>query len=127
MIDFESARAVVARYLGEVQDGMNGCGSTLTHYASAVPGFGHHLRSSVVILDEQTEEHEFGWVFFYDCPECVVDGDCSHALSGNAPLIVDRYNGRLYITGTAEPVDFYLEEYREGFRTPAKQRPTRDT
>jgi hypothetical protein len=38
---------------------------------------------------------------------------------GNAPLIVDKGDGNLYITGTAQPIGHYLEEYRRGIRTRA--------
>jgi hypothetical protein len=38
---------------------------------------------------------------------------------GNAPLIVDRLDGCMYVTGTAKPVNFYISEYKQGKRVPA--------
>jgi hypothetical protein len=36
---------------------------------------------------------------------------------GNAPFIVDKHDGRLYVTGTAYPIEHYIEKYRRGIRT----------
>ncbi len=59
---------------------------------------------NLMILDEHTQAHEFGWVFFYNSRETIIDGDFSHALAGNAPLIVDKFDGKLYVSGTAHSV-----------------------
>jgi hypothetical protein len=34
-----------------------------------------------------------------------------------ATSIVDKADGKLYITGTAHPIEHYLEEHRLGHRT----------
>ena len=34
-------------------------------------------------------------------------------------VIVDRADGKLYLTGTAHPIEHYLDEYRRGIRTSA--------
>ena len=44
-------------------------------------------------------------------------GNLSDAVAGNAPLIVDRTDGKLYIAGTAHPIEHYLQEFRRGKRT----------
>ena len=75
-----------------------------------------HLQKLVVA---RVEEHDFGWVYFYDGSRHVETGDIRDALAGNAPLIVDRLDGNLYVTGTAQPIAHYLEEYRRGIRTRA--------
>ncbi len=56
-------------------------------------------------------ERSFGWVFFYG------PTDSSVALAGNAPFIVDRKNGSIHVTGTAYPVERYLERYAAVGRT----------
>jgi hypothetical protein len=73
-----------------------------------------HLQKLVVA---HVDEYDFGWVYFYDGSRHVETGNASDAVVGNAPLIVDRGDGKLYITGTAFPVEHYLEEYRRGYRT----------
>lgn len=105
---------MVAAHIKKMEDGMNAFGS-------ALPGYADIPKSHLMILDEFTQEHDFGWVFFYNTREYAVNGDFGHALAGNAPLIADKADGKLYVTGTAHDIDYYLEEYRQGIRTLAEQ------
>ena len=73
-----------------------------------------HLQKLVVV---KVDEHDFGWVYFYDGSRHVETGSVGDAVVGNAPLIVDRVDGKLYITGTAHPIEHYLQEHRLGHRT----------
>lgn len=73
-----------------------------------------HLQRLVIA---RVDEYDFGWVYFYDSARHLESGSPSDALVGNAPLIVDKVDGKLYITGTAHPVEHYLQEYRSGNRT----------
>jgi hypothetical protein len=71
------------------------------------------LRSGpeeIVILDEHTIERPWGWVFFYTTSGSR-DGDIRYAVGGNAPYIVNRFDGSLVVTGTAAPIEHYIEEY----------------
>ncbi len=61
----------------------------------------------IEIIDSETREESFGWVFFYRRAEA------PHGLFGNAPIIVDRQSGRPTVTGTSYPIDWYLHAYRE--------------
>jgi hypothetical protein len=63
-----------------------------------------------VVVDEVTIERDFGWVFFHTSRR-YLEGDESAAMAGNAPLIVDRRTGRFFLTGTAFPIEFYIENY----------------
>jgi hypothetical protein len=75
-----------------------------------------HVQKLVVV---RVDEHDFGWVYFYDGSVHAKTHMPGDALVGNAPLIVDRVDGKLYVTGTAHPVEHYLQEHRSGKRTPA--------
>lgn len=66
----------------------------------------------LALHEDSTLETEFGWVFFYNSVEFVRTRDMQFALGGNAPIIVDRFSGELTVTGTALPLDHYIEEYR---------------
>jgi hypothetical protein len=57
----------------------------------------------LILLEQQTLETEFGWVFFYNSAD---------AIAGNAPVIVDRTSGSLHATGTAYTTAEYIEEFR---------------
>jgi len=64
-----------------------------------------------IVLDEETLEKPWGWVFFYDSRRFAETGDLLSCLGGNAPLIVERTSGRLLETGTAQDIGFYLSNY----------------
>ncbi len=71
------------------------------------------LRSGpdeLVVLDEHTIERPWGWAFFYTTRGWR-DGDIKFAVGGNAPYIVNRLDGTLRPTGTAAPIEYYIQEY----------------
>jgi Immunity protein 35 len=67
----------------------------------------------LMVMNEETLEFDFGWVFFYNSKEYLETGNYSWMLAGNAPLIIDRTTGTLHITGTANSVEYYIDEYRK--------------
>jgi hypothetical protein len=46
----------------------------------------------------------------------MLTGDPLHLIAGNAPFIVGKRDGSIHETGTAEPVEFYLERYERAER-----------
>ena len=62
----------------------------------------HDPRTPVVT---RVEPFARGWVVFYGAAEDDV------LLAGNAPLLVDAATGELVETGTAHPVEHYVENY----------------
>ena len=64
-----------------------------------------------VLLDEQTIEREFGWVFFYQSEDYVLFKRDSARLFGNAPIIVNRRTGRATLTDTSFPIDDLIAAY----------------
>jgi len=59
----------------------------------------------LALTESATLERDFGWVFFYRSTRE------DELLAGNAPFIVDRRDGSVHVTGTARPVDEYLDAY----------------
>ena len=70
-----------------------------------------------VICDEYTIERPFGWVFFWNSKEYLETQDPGQQLGGNAPLIVDRRDGAIHVTGTARSIEEYIESYEQTGRT----------
>ena len=66
-----------------------------------------------VILEEETIEKEWGWVFFYQSKKYIESGDIGEMLPGNAPYIVNKKNGRLHVAGTAEDIEYYINEFEQ--------------
>lgn len=67
----------------------------------------------VKILLEETIETEDYWVFFYNNSKFLETGDFSYSLVGNAPFIVDKYLGEIYVTGTARSTEFYMDQFEK--------------
>lgn len=107
MITRSVADTVVSKHLRVLEREMDLFGSALPENKDRRP---HRLAVVGV------QEHDFGWVYIYNSQAFVETGDFSHSLVGNAPVIVERLDGKLYTTGTAKPVDHYLAEFRAGVR-----------
>jgi hypothetical protein len=108
-MDFSAAHQLVIQRLDQMEVDMN-------EFGSALPGFESRKKHHLVIADHLTQEHDFGWVFFYNTEEFLRTKEHAASLVGNAPLIVDRVDGCIYVTGTAKPVAFYITEYKQGKR-----------
>lgn len=63
------------------------------------------------IQDQSTLRMSFGWMFLYQSAEFLDSGDYSTMISGNAPLLIDRFTGALWITDTVERPAVYAENY----------------
>jgi hypothetical protein len=79
----------------------------LSYVSDQEPGAGCDL----VLLESKTIERTFGWVFFYDSKEHAETGDLRYALAGNAPIVITRADGVVHETGTALPLEKYLEQF----------------
>ena len=101
MVDLDTATRIVSEHLAAMERRMNDFGSTLP---------GHADRPQLHLVVTSTTEYAFA------AREYLETGDLRCALAGNAPLIVDRQEGQVYVAGTAHPVDHYLDEYRNGVR-----------
>jgi hypothetical protein len=65
----------------------------------------------LVLLNEETMERNFGWVFFYTSKRYLETQSIGDALAGNAPFVVMRGDGSIRLTGTAFPLEHYLREF----------------
>ncbi len=50
------------------------------------------------------EDKPYGWIFYYKAKD-------NTPIAGNAPLIVDRVDYEIRVTGVAHPIEKYIEEY----------------
>jgi hypothetical protein len=66
----------------------------------------------VIMLEETIETNDY-WVFFYNSSKFLETGNFSYSLIGNAPFIVDKYKGEIYVTGTARSIEYYMEEFEK--------------
>lgn len=92
MIDKRTAEGIAKSYVSKVRIGR---------------------RQDAVLNTQRTLEKSFGWVFFYDSKKYLDTRDYHFRALGNSPLIVDRADGSLHVTGTARPVEYYIAEYEK--------------
>lgn len=74
------------------------------------------MASPLPLVLTGDQEFAVGWVFFYDSERHQESGDLSDAIAGNSPILVDREDGTTVSTGTAHPVERYVEAYSEARR-----------
>ena len=77
-------------------------------YLKTIPSIGD---VELALMPEHTREFEKGWVFFYQSRRFVETGDMMEMVGGNAPLIVDKMDGSVHVTGTGRPIEDYVSEY----------------
>jgi hypothetical protein len=65
----------------------------------------------IAIMDSETMEFAWGWVFFYQSKKFLEMGGDDFALWGNAPFIVNKKTGEVRATGTSRPIAHYVREY----------------
>jgi len=70
-------------------------------------------KPEMVVVDENTIEKSWGWVFFYESSLYLESKNISDALAGNAPLIVNKDTDEIFETGTAYPLEQYIQEYED--------------
>ncbi len=100
---YEEAVEKVEGYLAIAESKMNTFGSALPDYVNP--------NIKLQILNDSTEEHDFGWVFYYNSAKFNESGDLQEALGGNAPLIINKISGELIETGTAQDTTYYINNY----------------
>ncbi|QBK03740.1 hypothetical protein DW355_02200 [Hylemonella gracilis] len=110
MLSREQADHLVASYLARAEDEMSSFGS-------ALPGNDRKPKHQLTVTS--VSDYDFGWVYRYNTKAFIETGDFSYTLVGNAPLIVDKIDGGLYVTGTARPLEYYIAQFRVGIRSRA--------
>jgi hypothetical protein len=69
-------------------------------------------EQTFALHDDIIDKNDY-WVFFYNSKKFFETGDFSFALAGNSPLIVDKFEGKIYETGTAFPIEHYLKIFEK--------------
>lgn len=75
-----------------------------------------NARIPCVLLERHTQEHPFGWIFFWNSRAFVEKGDSGAALAGNGPFLVEREGGRVLQFGSGIPLERSVAHYENGYR-----------
>jgi len=69
-----------------------------------------------IVVDDDTIERSFGWVFFYNSKKYLETKVFRYRLAGNGPAIVNKYDGTVEFFGSAKDPAEYIEEYESKWR-----------
>jgi len=75
-----------------------------------------YWRDKPEMVVVRVDEHELGWVVFYDSRPHHETGEFRFAIAGNAPCLVSRDDGTLFETGTAPPFEERLRSAEQKLR-----------
>ena len=75
------------------------------------------------VVDEETIEKQYGWIFFYNSTKFIETGVFSYRLAGNGPVIVNKHDGTVAFFGTSKSPLEFVEEYERKW---AKNKVDRD-
>jgi Immunity protein 35 len=98
MEDREEARQIVEKYVNENYKGANG---------------------PLVVVDEDTWEKPYGWIFFYCTKKWWETRDIRYLIAGNGPVVFEKNTQKIYQLGTAGgPVEqvhnWEMENFQDG-------------
>ena len=74
------------------------------------------LGDELELVDDDTLEREWGWVFFFASRRWRETGDPLLQSEGEGPLIVNRFDGSVVGTGTGRPPEYWVTRYETEFR-----------
>jgi hypothetical protein len=75
-----------------------------------------HWPDKPEMIVVRVDEHELGWLVFYDSRPHHETGDFRFAIAGNAPYLVSQYDGTMFATGTAAPFEERVREAERKLR-----------
>ena len=68
-------------------------------------------ENPLVVVETNTIERPFGWVFFYNSQKYIETGVLRLRLAGNGPIIVNKISHAVEFFGTNKPVQTLIEDY----------------
>ena len=74
-----------------------------------------------IIVEEDTIEKPFGWVFFYTTKKFVETKDKKFIRPGNGPIVVERSNGKVTHLPSSIPPKRAIEEFERRWKSDAKK------
>lgn len=76
-----------------------------------------HWPDKPPMIIVQVENHELGWLIYYQSAKYVASGSISDALAGNGPLLISRTTGHFVHVGTAAPFEDRIAEAANSLRS----------
>jgi len=68
---------------------------------------------NIVIIDSETIEKPYGWIFYYDSRRYLETGDIRYKIFGHGPVVVIAATGEIIELGSARPSEEFIKELEE--------------
>ena len=72
-----------------------------------------------VVIENNIIKKPYGNIYSYESKEYLLTGNFNKSLIGNAPFLVEKKSGRVVGFGTANSLEYYLQNYENGTLTPS--------
>ena len=83
--------------------------SVLKHLKEKI---GEDYQSFMIVKVDRMPSN-IGWVFYYTTEKFLITGNPVDGVGGNSPIIYDQIKSKLFVTGTARPINYYIKKYIE--------------
>lgn len=67
----------------------------------------------LTIVDNETLEKSYAWIFFYSSRRYIETGDINYAIGGNGPLFISKIDGHISTFPTGLSINGMVDEYEE--------------
>ncbi|HEX3079539.1 MAG TPA: hypothetical protein VHQ04_03715 [Puia sp.] len=71
---------------------------------------------SLKMIDDQTIDKSYAWIFYYEAQQQTGDLDPRIALAGNGAILVSKHDGNISTFAAGLTLDEMIEEYEETYR-----------
>ena len=68
---------------------------------------------SLIIIDNQTIEKDYAWIFPYTSKKYWETNDVNYAIGGNGPLFISKFDGQISKYRTGLSIEEMIDEYEE--------------
>ncbi|GAB4037256.1 YrhB domain-containing protein [Spirosoma gilvum] len=110
MLTYEEAREIASAYIQTLNE--NQVDYDPVYIAYLQRNDPDYTQPKPIAVLTRSQEESFGWIFFYQSKEFIETGNIRYAFGGNSPIIVNKQTGELSKTGTAHPIEYYIEQYK---------------
>ena len=74
-----------------------------------------YVEDELIILNDKIIDRPEYWVIPYTSKMWHETENMTYAIVGNAPIIVNKQSGEMTETGSALPIEAYMEDYEKSF------------
>jgi hypothetical protein len=74
------------------------------------------LGEQFVVIEGETIEKSFGWIFFYNSKRFLETGIAIYRLAGNGPVFVNRLTSEIDFFGSIPSLDVILAGYERNLK-----------